>query len=56
MLQLIFEAIVGDGYLGDIAIDEVTLSTSVCTLVPSHANPDVSEFSGKLRKRFSYKQ
>lgn len=31
---------VGDGFLGDIAIDEVTLSTTDCTLLPSYALPD----------------
>ena len=37
---MIFEAVVGDGFLGDIAIDEVELSTQVCSLVPSYAQPE----------------
>ena len=32
----------GDGFLGDIAIDEVTLSTASCTILPSSAKPGVS--------------
>ena len=37
----------GDGFLGDIAIDEVTLSTASCNTVPNFAKPGVSSLSGK---------
>lgn len=40
----------GDGYLGDIAIDEVALSTASCNAVPSSAEPGVSSLSGKCLK------
>ena len=49
-IQVIFEAVVGDGYLGDIAIDEVALSTASCNAVPSSAEPGVSSLSGKCLK------
>ena len=32
----------GDGFVGDIAIDEVTLSTASCNTLPSSAKPGVS--------------
>ena len=41
----------GDGYLGDIAIDEVMLSTTSCTTFPSSAKPGISaSLSGKFLK------
>ena len=40
----------GDGYLGDIAIDEITLSTASCNTVPNSAEPGVSSLSGKCLK------
>ena len=39
----------GDGFLGDIAIDEVMLSTVSCNIFPSSANPGVSG-QGKCTK------
>ena len=50
LIQVIFEAVVGDGFLGDIAIDEVTLSTASCNTVPNSAKPGVSSLSGKCLK------
>ena len=39
---------VGDRFLGDIAIDEVKLLTTSCTTFPSYAKPGVStSLSGK---------
>ncbi|XP_078345359.1 neuropilin-1a-like [Oculina patagonica] len=40
--KVIFEAVVGDGFLGDIAMDEVQLLTTSCTIIPSNAKPGVS--------------
>jgi len=40
--QVIFEAQKGLGYLGDIAIDQITFTREKCILVPSSASPNAS--------------
>lgn len=36
------EAVRGDGYRGDIAIDDISISSQACTLTPPEAMPSVS--------------
>jgi len=56
--QVIFEAQKGLGYLGDIAIDQITFTRERCILVPSSASPNMSANSGvgkrkKLQKKLN---
>ena len=46
---MIFEAVVGDGFLGDIALDNVELSTNTCNYYPDYAE---SSSQGTLRTYF----
>ncbi|XP_066300036.1 MAM and LDL-receptor class A domain-containing protein 1-like [Branchiostoma lanceolatum] len=37
--QLVFEGVRGDSYRGDIAIDDLTVTNSFCSILPTTANP-----------------
>ena len=37
--QLVFEGVVGSGYLGDIALDDITYKSGSCRFTPSNAVP-----------------
>jgi hypothetical protein len=42
MLQVMFEAVRGNGYRGDIALDDITFVTQSCTLTPANASPSLA--------------
>ena len=39
LFQVIFEGVVGSGYRGDIALDDLSFTTGQCALSPSKALP-----------------
>lgn len=46
MCQVIFEAIRGSGYQGDIAIDDVTFTVGACVVLPHNAVPTLPPTTG----------
>lgn len=39
LFQIVFEGVVGTGYQGDIALDDLSFTSGRCTLSPSQATP-----------------
>ena len=56
LIQIIFEAVVGDGFLGDIAIDEVKLSTTSCDTSPSYATGKKMQMQTQILEILKHKE
>ena len=46
--HVVFEAIRGSGYKGDIAIDDIQFSTGSCSILPIYANPSPTTTPGTI--------
>ena len=44
-LKIIIEGVVGNSYLGDIAVDDFSFRTGNCAVVPADADPTVTQSS-----------
>ncbi|WAR02788.1 MLRP1-like protein, partial [Mya arenaria] len=49
--QILLEAVRGNGYRGDMAVDDISFSTQSCPLTPASANPSLSVVFEAVRGR-----
>ena len=49
-----FEGVVGSGYEGDIAIDDIQIVDQACSVFPTAADPSPSTPTGPIRKSCLY--
>ena len=54
LFQFVFEGVVGSGYEGDIAIDDIQIVDQACSVFPSAADPSPSTPTGPIRKSCLY--